>query len=41
MRTGQGNSNSFSVKVVTRQSSVVSPLLFAIVIDIVKKKTAR
>ena len=33
----QGDSNSFDVKVVARQGSVFSPLLFAIVIDIVTK----
>ena len=35
VRTGQGDSNRFDVKGVARQSSVFSPLLFAIVIDIV------
>ena len=40
VKTGQGDSNSFDVKVVARQSSVFSPLLFAIVIDMVTK-TAR
>ena len=38
VRTGQGDSNSFEVKVVERQNSVFSPLLFAIVIDLVTKK---
>ena len=40
VRTGQGDSNSFNVKVVARQGSVFSLLLFAIVIDRVTK-TAR
>ena len=38
VRTGHGDSNSFDVKVVACQRSIVSPLLFAIVIDMVKKK---
>ena len=37
-RTGQGDSKSFEVKVVARQSSAFSPLLFAIVIHMVTKK---
>ena len=40
VRTGQGDSNRFDVKVVVRQSLVFSHLLFAIVIDIATK-TAR
>ena len=39
-RTGQGDSSSFDVNVAARQGSIFSPLLFAIVIDIVTK-TAR
>ena len=37
VRTGQEYSNSFDVMVVACQSSVFSPLLFAIMIDIVTK----
>ena len=33
VRPGQGDSNSFDVEMVARQGSVLSPLLFAIVID--------
>ena len=40
VKTGQGDSNSFDVKVVARQRSVFSPLLFAIAIDMATK-TAR
>ena len=38
VRTGQGDSNRFDVKGVACQSSVFSPLLFAIVIDIVTQR---